>query len=370
MKAKKIKRKAISTGSSKRVRVSQSDVPTFSLDQAVRVAKALANDFGLRPARPLQVAQSMGVQPTSGPFRAICGSAIAYGLTEGGYNASQIALTQLGRRIVAPTVEGDDALALREAVLRPRIIREFLTRYDGAKFPRHDIACNLLVEMGVPRESTKRVLELVVESAKCVGFLRVINSVAFVDLQGTPQPASASQEPPTEEDTSGNDDVSQVDVATMGVAGAPSHPQTQQNAELKNTRVFISHGKNLQIVSQIKTLLNVSEVEYEIAIEEESLAMPVPEKVLGSMRKCNAALICVTVDEKPTGAFSSEVNQNVLIEIGAAFVLYDKRVILLWDKRLHVPSNLQGLYRCEFQGNELSWTEGMKLMEAIKNFKT
>jgi hypothetical protein len=59
----------------------------------------------------------------------------------------------------------------------------------------------------------------------------------------------------------------------------------------------------------------------------------------------------------------------VLIEIGAAFVLYDRRVVLLWDKRLPVPTNLQGLYRCEFEGDELSWSAGMKLMKAIKGFK-
>jgi hypothetical protein len=59
----------------------------------------------------------------------------------------------------------------------------------------------------------------------------------------------------------------------------------------------------------------------------------------------------------------------VLIKIGAAFVLYDRRVILLWDKRLEVPSNLQGLYRCEFEGDKLEWADGMKLMKGIGSFK-
>ena len=59
----------------------------------------------------------------------------------------------------------------------------------------------------------------------------------------------------------------------------------------------------------------------------------------------------------------------MLIEIGAAFVLYDKKVVLVWDKRLPIPSNLQGLYRCEYEGNELSWSAGMKLMKAIKEFR-
>lgn len=63
------------------------------------------------------------------------------------------------------------------------------------------------------------------------------------------------------------------------------------------------------------------------------------------------------------------MNQNVLIEIGSAFVLYDKKVVLVWDRRVAIPSNLQGLYRCEFAGDELSWNAGMKLMKAVSKFK-
>src|SRR5438132_4046972 len=102
----------------KRTYISQSDVPALGIDQALRVAKALADNYGKQPARPLQVAQALGIQPTSGGFRTICGASIAYGLTEGGYNSDQIGLTPLGRRIVAPTKEGDDASARREALLR------------------------------------------------------------------------------------------------------------------------------------------------------------------------------------------------------------------------------------------------------------
>jgi hypothetical protein len=136
-------------------------------------------------------------------------------------------------------------------------------------------------------------------------------------------------------------------------------------------RVFISHGKNMEIVDQIKTMLDLAELEYEIAVEKESVAIPVPEKVLTAMRKCTAAIICVTADAKEEEAEEGDlqINQNVLIEIGAAFVLYDKRVILVWDKRLKVPSNLQGLYRSEIQGGELSWKDGMKLMKTLNEFK-
>lgn len=138
----------------------------------------------------------------------------------------------------------------------------------------------------------------------------------------------------------------------------------------ESIRVFISHGKNEAIVDQVKTMLDFAELPFEVAVEEETSAIPVPDKVLGAMRRCTAAVICVTADQetrREDGTFG--VNENVLIEIGAAFVLYEKRVVLVWDRRIPVPSNLQGLYRCEFEGDELSWGAGMKLMKAVNQFK-
>lgn len=145
---------------------------------------------------------------------------------------------------------------------------------------------------------------------------------------------------------------------------APSAPTVEQ------LRVFIAHGKNLDVVEQVQTLLELADIESEVAEAEETTAIPVPDKVLDAMRRCRAGIISVTVEENrkdASGAYA--LNENVLIEIGAAFVLYERRVVLLWDKRLPVPSNLQGLYRCEFEGDELTWSAGMKLMKAIQGFK-
>src|SRR5688572_24294669 len=111
-----------------RTYVSQADVPAYTLAQALRVPQAIADNYGKNPTKPLRVAEAMGLSPGSGGFRMLCGAAIAYGLTEGGYNSDLIGITPLGRRIVAPTKEGDDLAAKREALLRPRVVRDFLTR--------------------------------------------------------------------------------------------------------------------------------------------------------------------------------------------------------------------------------------------------
>lgn len=161
-----------------------------------------------------------------------------------------------------------------------------------------------------------------------------------------------------------------LDVAQEYPPEQPSRiPEEEQTPKREQVRVFISHGKNLELVEQVETMLGIAEIPYELAISEETSAIPVPEKVFNSMRKCNAAVIVVSVDEEPHEGLVPAINQNVLIEIGAAFVLYNKKVILLWDKRIPVPSNLQGLYRSEFEGDELSWKSGMKMMKALKDFQ-
>jgi hypothetical protein len=144
----------------------------------------------------------------------------------------------------------------------------------------------------------------------------------------------------------------------------------QTNETSGSLKVFISHGKNMELVEQVETMLGLADVTSEIAVKEESAAIPVPDKIFSAMKRCQAAIIVVAVEEaKKDGSGQYTINENVLIEIGAAFVLYDKRVVLLWDRRLTVPSNLQGLYRCEFEGDDLNWGAGMKLMKAIKGFK-
>lgn len=135
-------------------------------------------------------------------------------------------------------------------------------------------------------------------------------------------------------------------------------------------RIFITHGKNMTLVEQVQTMLGLGGFDSEVAEDEETAAIPVPEKVFSAMRRCQAGIIIVSADESSKNADGKyATNENVLIEIGAAFVLYDRKVVLVWDKRLPVPSNLQGLYRCEFEGNEFSWSAGMKLMKAIREFK-
>jgi hypothetical protein len=92
----------------KRLYFKQADFPMLSLQQAQRIATAIVDNFGGRQGSPPDIALAMGVSPTSSAWHPLAGSAVAYGITEGGVNANSISLTQLGRRLVAPETVGDD----------------------------------------------------------------------------------------------------------------------------------------------------------------------------------------------------------------------------------------------------------------------
>ena len=63
------------------------------------------------------------------------------------------------------------------------------------------------------------------------------------------------------------------------------------------------------------------------------------------------------------------VNENVLIEIGAAMALYGRRFILLVHDGVKLPSNLQGLYEVRYAADMMDAAATMKLLKAIADIR-
>lgn len=353
----------------KRDRLSQLDVPMYALDAAIRVPKAIADNYGSGAVTPLQLAAALDMSPTSGPFRSLCGAAIAYGLTNGGYNAQQIELQQLGRRITKPLTENDDQLAKREALQKPRVIGEFLKKYSNSPLPRPDIAVNVLQSMGVPADRADAVFSLIIDGAKDVGLIREIKGKQYVELDGiAPLQIEA-----------GYDDSNIADLEPIGGEAPPMLPTppaaTQSSVSTTpttNRRVFITHGKDMSFLDPIKKLLGFGEMIAVVSVEKQSVSKPVPDKVMDDMRSCSAAIIHVDAEDTFIDKEANErkiLNPNVLIEIGAAMALYGRRFILLVRSGVDLPSNLQGLYEVRYTGDVLDGAATIKLLEAINDIK-
>ncbi|HUU28050.1 MAG TPA: TIR domain-containing protein [archaeon] len=347
----------------KRAYISQSEIPRLTLSEAIRLAQSLYDDFSGKPTPPHQLAVKVGNSPTSSVWQQLCGSSIAYGLTSGGYNANTISLTDLGHRVVAPTVEGDDLIAKVECALLPKIAKRFYENYNRSKFPQDKIACNILARMGAPPNRLDKVLEILKRNGEFVGIIHQTITGPFVAID-TPKPQFEKGAPLVtmeEQAEAGTELPSDTGAVKPQVSLSP----LQQ-------RVFITHGKNKEIISQLKELLSFGKFIPIIAEEHETTSKPVPDKVLEDMRSCFAGVIHISSEDElldKEGTVHRKINENVLIEIGAAMALYGRNFILLVHKEIHLPSNLQGLYLCYYEGENLDYEATIKLLRAFNEFK-
>jgi len=226
---------------------------------------------------------------------------------------------------------------------------------------------NVLAQMGVPRDSTKRTLDLILSTARIVGVLKEIKGNSYVALAGGPTGSL---------DRAGESSALNIPSLQPEENEAPKirtrEPVVALEKGGENRRVFLTHGKNRSFLDPLKDLLSFGELEPVVSVERESVSQPVPDKVLAEMRSCGAAIIHVDADQRlltQDGGLQVTLNPNVLIEIGAAMALYGRRFILLVRDGITLPSNLQGLYEVRYAGEKLDGDATIKLLKAIRDIK-
>jgi predicted nucleotide-binding protein len=291
-------------------------------------------------------------------------------LTTGSYSAEQIALTPPGVSIVSPKSESEKAESMKTALFKIPFFQKFFTNFNQGIVPKKEFLLNTLNrEYGITTDECEACYEITMKNARELGILVNIKGNDYIQLEKLSTDTVVENfEEPGETDEERTDEQSPTKDLSQLFKTEKQGPQT---IEKQKPRVFISHSRNKKIVQQIETILKFGQFDYENAEERETIAIPISEKVFGLMKDCNCAIINLSVDEQEESDGGYKLNSNVLIEIGAAFLQYDRRVILLVDKRLsaQLPSNLNGLYRCEYQGDELSFDTAMKLQEALTKFR-
>ncbi len=276
-KPKPAQAKPVAKNAKQRTYVSQSDVPQYSLEKALKISQAIVDNYGKGPAKPLEVANVLKVSPTDVRFKMQAGASIAYGLTEGGWNAAQIALTPLALKILKPKNEDEPLNGKREALLKPRVIREFLTKYSDAAIPRDDIAYNVLEDLDVPKDRTAEVLKLIMEGAEAVGFITDIKGKKYANLKGvTPIAPKLGADEGADETPEAVEIIEEPEVAATTVAAKSTDPRL--------TKVFISHGRNKAFIDPIKELLKFGNLEAVVSVEKSTVSQPVTQKVMSDMR--------------------------------------------------------------------------------------
>ena len=369
-------RKSCNRPKKKRSYLKQSDVPRATLDDALRIPKAILDHYAGEATTPFNVAKALDLDPKGSQLRLLSGAAIAFGLAEGGAQSSTISITPLAKAILRPLSEGQDIASKREALLKPRIFGEFLRKYDSHTFPRDNIANNVLVDMGVPADQAEEVRARIGESANAMGFIEELKGKKYVHLDSiadTQSDDESEADGDVEEFDEPDEEITADEGGQGSDAASVSAPALRsRDDENRARRVFITHGKNKDFIEPIKKLLGFGEMIPVVSVEKQSVSKPVPQKVMDDMRSCGVAIIHVDAEKTLFDNDTNEValvNENVLIEIGAAMALYGGRFILLVREGVKLPSNLQGLYEVRYVDEKLDGDATIRLLEAINDIK-
>ena len=348
----------------------KSDFPKHTLTEALKVARALADKNGGQPLPPTETAIAMGLSPGSSEFRILLSSSIKYGLTSGSYNSERVSLEEAGRNIVEPRSPEDERRSLILAALTPPTFRAIYDYFRSKKLPDEAFFVNTVVrEFQVPREHAVKCVQVFTTNLEQTALIHVTNTGKWLSTD-TGGIVVAPVSPASNQLNGDGDADTEEETKLPPITQHKATPAVEGDKRL--SRVFITHGKNTAFIIPLKDLLSFGQLEAIVSTERESVAQPVPDKVMNDMRSCGAAIIHVEDEQKLIDANEREqivVNPNVLIEIGAAMALYGRRFILLVKEGIELPSNLQGLYEVRFSGEKLDGEVTIKLLKAINEIK-
>src|SRR3990167_4308895 len=180
-----------------RVFVSAEQLPRQSLEQALRVPRALHQTLAGGPATWEQIADAAGIGAKNQRNKYFLWSAQAYGLVEKDDNT--FSLTELGRKILAPTRLNEEKEAAIRAVMTPVVFNRFFTDYNGNPFPADVYLGNVLESRyGVPRERVDEAKTLLRENGGYAGILRQEGDQMVVRLDPATTGVRTTTEPPPE----------------------------------------------------------------------------------------------------------------------------------------------------------------------------
>lgn len=144
----------------------------------------------------------------------------------------------------------------------------------------------------------------------------------------------------------------------MEIRASSTPAPTSGAVVLQRRRVFLSHGRSqawLEVQAYIEKDLAISTMEL---AQEASSGMTIIEKLETGADACDAAVIVMTGDDTDS-AGQARARENVMHEIGYFHGKYGRRrVVLLHEEGVSVPTNLSGIVYVPFPKGMVSAATG------------
>ena len=344
------------------------------MEQALQIPEAIDGQASGMSVSKLTLAEFVDSTPASSMFREMLLASRQFGFTEGGVNQDKFALTLLGTQ--AASEDRDTRIvALRTAMMNVGPYRDFLTTFNERKVPAPAAFKEFLkTTANVPEVWLEDCMQQLLADAKVAGFLREIKGSLYVTVQGnliSPSMGSnESDELPHDNETQtserlvdDNEPNHSEPNAAIELPRNPARGDTPQlNAPKTPRKVFVAHGKNHKPLDELRALLTDLGVPFVVVKDEAHAGRPISTKVAQAMNdECSSAICIFSADERflreADDGNTLEVwrpSENAIYELGAASVLYGRRIILFKEDKVTLPSDFSDIGHITFSSDGLS----------------
>ena len=132
-------------------------------------------------------------------------------------------------------------------------------------------------------------------------------------------------------------------------------------------RVLVSHGGDVKAVERILEMLELVGLPFDVIERNSERNLPLSDQTIAAIQRCNigAFLLC---SEDFDASQKGICGNGLLIEIGAAFVHFDRRVILVFKGNRSLPPDLQQLQTCRYE-SDVTWEVAVELARKIRTLR-
>lgn len=131
---------------SKRTNRPTKPFPSYCIEDALKISKAIAQNNAGNPWDSAQIADAISMGEKSSSYYYLTTASRDYGMTTGTSRGKLIELTSVGRKIVYPENQGQEYASLQQAFFNIDIFKKVYDYYKGGNLPEKRFVCNTLQE--------------------------------------------------------------------------------------------------------------------------------------------------------------------------------------------------------------------------------
>jgi hypothetical protein len=153
--------------------ISSAAMPQRPLEEVMEIPRLIYKNFAGGETPLSTIAKIIGIGEKSTNMIYAIKAAESYGIIDK-TQTGQYKLSELGRKIIAPTYAGEDKEAIRQAIMTPTLMSKFYSDYDKHPIPETSYFLNSLEQKyGIPTNKSSEIKDILLDNAKYAEILVV-----------------------------------------------------------------------------------------------------------------------------------------------------------------------------------------------------